>query len=360
MEMTGKEAFFVALLFAMVNCQPDTHSYSADGSFMLGCSLIESTDEISQSNSLGTSLVDFTDTSMQSLDSSVESHDAVSPLNLGSSLVMTDTETDSVSDASEISLELGLSLDVIEYQSDQDDDPTDQHVMFTSTPKKAMIADNYYHVHAKLKPPKALNEYIASELTHGGEMKKKALDLSSIQQCKRKECKCGKDCKRKISMRDIYQFREMYWIKSKSERFSWLISVIKDAEQSGKSRMLYLTREVVVCTEAFIDILRISRGAYFKAVKLNKDNRMTIHLNEPRKQSKQTIEAIVWFQEYSQFYGDRMPHKEDVLLPYKSRKQDIYQSYKNEHKDFVSRSQFYRIWSDHFPHVKKVRVYIDV
>lgn len=200
--------------------------------------------------------------------------------------------------------------------------------------------------------------FISAETRTQGKMGKKALDLENINNIKMTKCKCGQSCKRQFGMKEIYQLRENYWTRPKFLKFSFLIELIKQSDKIGKRRFMYLQRNKKVCTEAFLQLLRIDKKTLNKAVNLASLNKKTVSNLNSRSVTSQTLETITWLEDYARYHGDRMPHKEDVFLPYKSRKNEIYSSYRLDYPtSHVSRSQFYKIWSDHFPHLKIKKVF---
>lgn len=71
-----------------------------------------------------------------------------------------------------------------------------------------------------------------------------------------------------------------------------------------------------------------------------------------KKKNENSLTAINWLEDYASFYGDRMPNSGDVKLPYKARKPSVYQSYREDADNPVSKSQFFKIWKNYFPHLK--------
>lgn len=72
--------------------------------------------------------------------------------------------------------------------------------------------------------------------------------------------------------------------------------------------------------------------------------------------------AVVWLHSYEHFHADRKPDNGDMMLPFKTRKNDIYDTYVAEKiKQLeisissaytVSRAALFEIWKTDFPKLK--------
>lgn len=73
-----------------------------------------------------------------------------------------------------------------------------------------------------------------------------------------------------------------------------------------------------------------------------------------------TDDAIVWLKDYAFYHADRMPDSKDMMLPYKTRKLDIYNKYLDEKTESmqcaVSKTTFFELWSKRFKNLKIKRV----
>jgi hypothetical protein len=111
-----------------------------------------------------------------------------------------------------------------------------------------------------------------------------------------------------------------------------------------------------VCSKAFQNVFRINKNTLTRVAELFYEESVSTIGKSPRDWNKNTLILITWLENYFNFYGERMPHKKDIVLPYGTFIQDIYHTYKDEMRNPVSRSQFYKTWSDNFAHVKAKKV----
>ncbi|XP_060583861.1 uncharacterized protein LOC132740023 [Ruditapes philippinarum] len=128
-----------------------------------------------------------------------------------------------------------------------------------------------------------------------------------------------------------------------------LNNIQKSKETIGKFTFLRTEYGGLVCSKAFQSLYRINKNTFSKA---NVISGKTVGLSKTKSKSHNTISLIAWFEEYVKFHGDFMPHKQDVLLPYGSRKLHVYEQYKIETASPVSKSTFFDMWAKHFPHIK--------
>ena len=189
----------------------------------------------------------------------------------------------------------------------------------------------------------------------------KALDKKSVLECKRTtgKCKCGCNCISLISARDIYNMRERFWTKSRHSQSQYLIHTMALKTVAGRYTFLTLDNGLKVCKKAFGSILKIDKKRFTSTKKLNGKDAKAAADKMPRSVTSTTISALAWLQTYAQERGDRMPHSTDVLLPYKTTKVAVYNTYRLDCGNRpCGRSQFFQLWKDHFPHlkIKEVRV----
>ena len=73
--------------------------------------------------------------------------------------------------------------------------------------------------------------------------------------------------------------------------------------------------------------------------------------------SMRFILAVDWLEDYAGMHGDRMPHNPTVFLPYKTIRWTLYKFYQAERSPVISKTAFYKMWSDHFPNLKIKQVF---
>lgn len=184
-------------------------------------------------------------------------------------------------------------------------------------------------------------------------MKDKALQVKNIAETRNVLC-CNKKCIKFFTFSDIFNLRTEYWTKARSGKQSFLIWLLKESHFLGKKRIFSINKKSV-CTKAFLKLLRINKNTLSRAVSLKNRNAITGSAKKPRTVTKETLNAINFLDWYSKYYGDKMPHSNEVLLPYVITKKQIYEDFKkksNREKADVSVSQFHLVWKKHFSHVK--------
>ena len=183
---------------------------------------------------------------------------------------------------------------------------------------------------------------------------RKALDKEDIMRSKNKKCKCDKNCMGMFSAKDIYNLRERYWTNTRRAQFQILIHTMGQQYKKGSFFYLPLDNGKTVCVKAFKLILKVNKNALTEAKKSHQRGAKSTAGKSPKSVSHRTEQTISWFEMYAEFHGDRMPHSRDVLLPYKTTKVGVFQSYRTqvEEASRVSATLFYKIWKERFPHVK--------
>lgn len=125
-------------------------------------------------------------------------------------------------------------------------------------------------------------------------------------------------------MEEVYEIRYHYWHKTRYIKMQWLISVINASQQKGRFRYLNLDNQKV-CANAFQELLGMNKNTYSRAKKLsNNKKKITVSCKNPRNPDDSLLHAISWLVKYGNFYGDRMPNSNDILLPYRTIKRHVF------------------------------------
>ena len=133
----------------------------------------------------------------------------------------------------------------------------------------------------------------------------------------------------------------------------YLIQTVAQKQIEGRYTFLRLDNGVKVCKRAFGTILNLDKKRFTSVNKLNGRSAKAAADKMPRSITGRTISAMTWLQNYAKERGDRMPHSTDILLPYKTTKVAVYNAYRRECAKRPScKSQFFKLWKDHFPHLK--------
>lgn len=176
------------------------------------------------------------------------------------------------------------------------------------------------------------------------------------------KCACQKNCLRSVNVKTIKLLRYRYWSKSQLHRNQWLIQAVSNSDFRGRFRYLTMDNGQQVCCSAFLKIYHINKNKLTKCTGLHEQGAISSRGKRPRPLTTATINAVAWLEDYASFYGDRMPHSADILLPYKTQKQVLYWTYKREHPGdtVTSMTTFYRIWKTYLPTLKIKKVFITV
>ena len=141
-------------------------------------------------------------------------------------------------------------------------------------------------------------------------------------------------------------------------RAQWLIQTIKLGKKSGRQVHLQTDDGINVCSSAFLQLYKLNKNYMVTCTKLVKQNAVAQGARKPKISSQAAIKCTAWFQNYATCSADRMPDSDTVLLPYKTTKLTVYETYKKENgvEDTVSRATFNNIWKWNFPNVKIKKV----
>ena len=111
-----------------------------------------------------------------------------------------------------------------------------------------------------------------------------------------------------------------------------------------------------ICKKCFCLLFRLSEAFYYNQRKKHRLGSRAAGYLYGRSPHLHTEEAIAWLANYIELRGDYRPDKKEVLLPYGTRKINVYAQYIEEvieqMKMPISRSSFYKMWTENFPHVK--------
>ena len=195
--------------------------------------------------------------------------------------------------------------------------------------------------------------FILGQSSRESLLMKKALNKKNILNTKKNSCKCGSKCVSTLSPRDIYRIRERFWTMSRYMQSQYLIQTVSQKKVDGRYTYLRLDNGLIVCKRAFGIILNIDKKRFTAVNKLNKRQAKAAADKLPRSVTVSTLSAMTWLQKYAKERGDRMPHSNDILLPYKTTKIAVYHAYRRDcGKRPSCRSHFFKLWKDHFPQLK--------
>ncbi|XP_061190665.1 uncharacterized protein LOC133198638 [Saccostrea echinata] len=156
--------------------------------------------------------------------------------------------------------------------------------------------------------------------------------------------------------------RYKFWTKQFEQRVEWFIDKISESKKNQHSICFQIESGKTVCGSCFQFLLRMNRNFYYTCLKMANDGKTAAGYRNTRGCGVAKEGAIVWLKNYEFFHADRMPNNGDMMLPFKTKKRDIYNMYVNEKIEClersifdaltVSQSAFYDIWKNDFPHLK--------
>ena len=195
------------------------------------------------------------------------------------------------------------------------------------------------------------NESLSDGSAKKSRLSTKALDIDDIKTVKKSGCsvRCKRKCLNGLTIKTIYQMRMRYWTKSMHMRTQFLLQTL-DCSVNG---FLMFDNGQRVCRPAFEKVLRISKNKLTVLKRKQKSHgAVTSCGRRPKTNSRPVLEAINWIENYASIHGDRMPDSNRVMLPYRTEKFSLFKRYREETAGSVSRATFYRVWKDHFTHLK--------
>lgn len=218
-----------------------------------------------------------------------------------------------------------------------------------------------------LKKYKQMNELLyktsfffpAETSSNDKKLLKKSLSYASIIQALKCECSCGEKCLEAYSVRTVHALRYRFWSKNRQMRAQWLIQTIKIGKKFGRFLKLRTDDGINVCSKAFLALYKLNKNMLGHCRQLANKDAVALKTKKPRTVSSPVIQCISWFENYVSCSGDRMPDSNSILLPYRTSKLAVYNSYcKANEGNTISRTSFQNIWKWHFPQVKIKQVIV--
>lgn len=188
----------------------------------------------------------------------------------------------------------------------------------------------------------------------------KALDTSHKGILKLKYC--ALNCQPDVTLDTIRNCRYRFWSKPIEQRVEWFLDKVCEGKMVSGKMMFHIDDGKTVCGTCFRHLYKMSKNFYYLYLKQGRTGTVSAGMIKGRGTGKSRTNAISWLEEYSGDRADRMPVKEELMLPCGSKKIDIYKQYSEEKTEkmeySLSKSTFYKLWEDEFPHLKIKQVYI--
>jgi len=188
----------------------------------------------------------------------------------------------------------------------------------------------------------------------GTKLFNRAINIPSIRKVSKLNC-CKKKCTSLINQKDVKSLRTIYWSKKLNARNTWLLEKIWQRKKIC-SHFLKTDHETEVCDKDFQIIYGISKNCFYKIRKQFEQGSLASPVESRRKKSIKYVNAHNWLKDYAKAYGDQMPHLQEIVLPYRTRRVGVYLTYLNSHLhegDFLlKKSTFLQMWKTELPYLK--------
>lgn len=200
--------------------------------------------------------------------------------------------------------------------------------------------------------------FIIGKLTGRSSLLERAMSTSI--ECFRQRNTCRRKCLSDISIDFIKESRYRVWTKNYQQRVEWFSDKFIDAEFDEEKPLFFISKGNTVCGQCFRSLYKLNKNFYYKWIVKFEEGAVSSGFQKGRPVSKAKEDVVLWLHDYAKYRGDLMPDKEIIMLPYKTRKIDVYNLYVNEMTDkllvSVSPATFYQMWKREFKNLKIKKV----
>eukprot|EP00058_Branchiostoma_floridae_P022242 XP_002607732.1 hypothetical protein BRAFLDRAFT_82821 [Branchiostoma floridae] len=213
--------------------------------------------------------------------------------------------------------------------------------------------DSSYFAEPQVRP-KTSRRCKDSEVKSRSKLLLRAIHPTTLRKVAALERCCKKNCASRFSRSTMKAKRTDYFCAESRKR--WIKEKL-GSFQVGREKVYFEFKVdgIVLCREAWCRVYGINKNAYYRELKDFKLGLEWDGLRRGRSLSIQCVSASVWFGYYVASHGDKMPHKNEIWLPYNTRKVDIYNKYAEECEErsqkFCCEESFRNMWKYFYPHV---------
>ncbi|XP_019616724.1 PREDICTED: uncharacterized protein LOC109464227 [Branchiostoma belcheri] len=212
--------------------------------------------------------------------------------------------------------------------------------------------DSSYFTEPQVRP-KPLNTNTKGEEKRS-KLLSRAIHSSALRKVAALEPCCKKKCSDGYSRSTIKDKRTDYF--SAPSRNEWIKQKLGSFQVgSDKRAFQFKVNGSEVCREAWCRIYGINKNTYYRELNNFRMGLEWAGLRQGRSLSSKCISISVWFGHYVAIHGDKMPHKEEIWLPYNTRKVDIFNKYAEDCEDrsepYCCLQSFLNMWKTFYPHV---------
>ncbi|XP_071152358.1 uncharacterized protein [Mytilus edulis] len=176
--------------------------------------------------------------------------------------------------------------------------------------------------------------------------------LSTSIECLRNKNMCRKRCLNGLSLEFIREARYRIWTKNYQQRVEWFSDKFIDADFDAEKPLFFVNKGKTVCGQCFRSLYKVNKNFYYKWIEKFCNGAISSGYIKGRPVSKAKEDTVLWLQDYAKYRGDFMPDRDITMLPYKTRKIDVYNLYVNEMTEkltiSVSKATFYHMWKNEF------------
>lgn len=141
----------------------------------------------------------------------------------------------------------------------------------------------------------------------------------------------------------------------KSAKLQWIVDYIHTHSSTTNPNITFIISGKPVCQALWIATLGISKSFFYKARRKVSTGCIHIYKELHRTPLQKSNRAVAWMHNYFTLIGDLLPNRMVVHLPSNLSKSSVYNRMRmdmlNRSCQYVSKSQFFRLWEETFPHV---------
>lgn len=167
---------------------------------------------------------------------------------------------------------------------------------------------------------------------------------------------CNKECAVKthhLSLCDVWSTHQRFHILGRTQQRQWVLDYLF-TNTSNETRFVIAGKDV--CLAVWLEVLGLSRTRYYEVRKAYADGVVSFQrFSNTSVLRPKSCKAIAWMQHYFHQVGDQMPDRMAIHLPSFLTNALVYSRMIDELEirgdEVISKSQFYNLWTLHFPHV---------
>ncbi|CAH1242494.1 Hypp6767 [Branchiostoma lanceolatum] len=216
--------------------------------------------------------------------------------------------------------------------------------------------DSSYYIPASKTPTARTKNHAGGSGRAGAKLLDRAVKRETLHKTLSMSPCCRSKCSQRFTYRDLKKNREKYFgCGDASARSSWLIekfSSFQNSENELKTTFSFKANGKVMCRKAWCRLHGIKKKVYYKGRTAFLDGRPSAseRIRPRRQKSPAYVKANVWFERYLSENGEKMPHRKETWLPYRTRKQGVYHQYRQEKalemEPYCSKQTFYNMWNE--------------